>query len=261
MSDEEYPVFEEEPTQHAEEASFEDQQSMEADYPVFDEEQVPMYEEETPFEGAEFVDNPEPRCPCVLLLDTSTSMRGQPIDELNAGLHAFKQELLEDELAAKRVEVAVVSFGPVSVEADFQTPDVFVPPTLEANGETPMGAAIEQALGMVHERKEVYKQNGINYYRPWVFLITDGAPTDPWGNAAQAVQAGEQDGSIAFFPVGVQDANMDVLSKLSKRTPLKLQGLKFQDLFAWLSKSLQRVSQSQLGTEVSLPAPTSRAEI
>ena len=257
---EEYPIFEEEPTQGGE-ASFDDQQSMGEDYPVFDEGQVPMYEEETPFEGAEFVDNPEPRCPCVLLLDTSTSMRGQPINELNAGLHAFKTELLEDELAAKRVEVAVVSFGPVTVETDFMTPDVFVPPTLEANGETPMGAAIEQALAMVHERKETYKANGINYYRPWVFLITDGAPTDPWGNAAQSVQGGEQDGSIAFFPVGVQDANMDVLTKLSKRTPLKLQGLKFQDLFAWLSKSLQRVSQSQLGTEVSLPAPTSWAEI
>ena len=260
MSDEESPVFEEEPNL-GEEASFEAQQSMDGDYPVFDEEQVPMYEEETPFEGAEFVDNPEPRCPCVLLLDTSTSMRGQPIDELNAGLQAFRQELMEDELAAKRVEVAVVSFGPVTVETDFQTPDVFTPPTLEANGETPMGSAIEQALSMVQERKETYKQNGINYYRPWVFLITDGAPTDPWGNAAQAVQAGEQDGSIAFFPVGVQDANMDVLAKLSKRTPLKLQGLQFQDLFAWLSKSLQRVSQSQLGTEVSLPAPTSWAEI
>lgn len=253
MSDEEYPVFEE----HGGDV----QDHEEGEYPVFEEEQVAFYEDEAPFEGAEFVDNPEPRCPCVLLLDTSTSMSGKPIDELNSGLQTFKDELLSDELAAKRVEVAVVGFGPVKVEADFQTPEFFDPPTLVADGETPMGAAIEHAIEMLRERKEIYRANGINYYRPWIFLITDGAPTDPWENAANMVKGGEQDGSIAFFPVGVEGANLDVLAKLSSREPLKLQGLRFGDLFSWLSKSLQRVSQSQLGTEVSLPAPTSWAEV
>ena len=227
----------------------------EEEYPVFEEEQVP-FDDEAPFEGAEFVDNPEPRCPCILLLDTSTSMSGKPIEELNEGLRAFKEELLADELAAKRVEVAVVAFGPVRVEGEFQTPEFFDPPELVADGDTPMGEAIEQALEMLADRKETYKANGVNYYRPWVFLITDGAPTDPWENAAKSVKAGEQDGSFAFFPVGVERANMEVLAKLSSRDPLKLDGLRFQDLFAWLSRSLQAVSQSQLGTEVDLPSPS-----
>jgi hypothetical protein len=48
--------------------------------------------EQIPFGAAEFADNPEPRCPCLLLLDTSVSMRGRPIDELNAGLIAFKDD-------------------------------------------------------------------------------------------------------------------------------------------------------------------------
>lgn len=225
------------------------------EYPVFEEEQIPFSSEEA-FEAAEFVDNPEPRCPCVLLLDTSSSMSGKPIEELNAGLKVLQEELMQDELAAKRVEVAIVAFGPVRVEADFRTPELFSPPDLTADGETPLGAAIERALELVHERKEVYRANGINYYRPWIFLITDGAPTDPWEQAAKQIHAGEQDGSFAFFPVGVQQANMDVLAKLSSRKPLKLKGLKFRDLFSWLSRSLQKVSQSQLGTEVALPAPT-----
>src|SRR5882762_161791 len=102
----------------------------------------------SPFAAAEFVDNPEPRCPCILLVDTSGSMGGEPIRELNSGLMTFKDELVADALAAKRVEVAVIGFGPVQVVSDFLTPDTFTPPTLQANGDTPMGAAIVQALEM-----------------------------------------------------------------------------------------------------------------
>jgi len=225
------------------------------EYPVF-EEQVPVAEEEQAFEGAEFVDNPEPRCPVVLLLDTSKSMSGKAIAELNAGLKLFHDELQEDELAAKRVEVAVVAFGPVRVETDFATPEFFAAPELAAEGETPLGSAIDKALEIIDERKETYRENGINYYRPWIFLITDGAPTDSWEKAAKRIQAGEKEGRFAFFPVGVAKANMDVLAKLSTRKPLMLDGLRFRDLFTWLSRSLQKVSQSQLGSEVSLPSPS-----
>ena len=233
---------------------------MSDEYPTFEEEQVPFYED-SPFENAEFVENPEPRCPCVLLLDTSSSMKGSPIKELNEGLKHFKQELLEDELAAKRVEVAIVAFGPVRVESEFQTPEFFAAPELEARGDTPMGEAVQQAIEMVRERKETYKANGINYYRPWVFLVTDGAPTDEWEHGARLVKEGESDGSLAFFAVGVEGANMDVLEKMGSRQPLMLDGLRFRDLFAWLSKSLQMVSHSQLGTEVELPSPQGWASI
>ncbi|MAB80315.1 MAG: hypothetical protein CMJ89_13255 [Planctomycetes bacterium] len=234
---------------------------MSTDYPTFDEEQVPFNDEDSPFENAEFVENPEPRCPCVLLLDTSSSMKGSPIKELNDGLEFFKNELLEDDLAAKRVEVSVVAFGPVRVESEFQTPEFFAVPQLEAHGDTPMGEAVEQAIELVRERKETFKANGVNYYRPWIFLITDGAPTDEWEHAAQLVHEAESDGSLAFFSVGVEGANMEVLGRMSAREPLQLDGLRFRDLFAWLSKSLQMVSHSQLGTEVDLPTPSGWATI
>jgi uncharacterized protein YegL len=123
-----------------------------------------------PFGTDDFALNPEPRCPCLLLLDVSGSMAGEPITELNEGLKAFRDELVADPLASKRVEVACITFGPVHVATEFETASVFQPPWLRATGETPMGAAIKSGVELVRLRKETYRSNGIAFYRPWIFL-------------------------------------------------------------------------------------------
>ena len=213
--------------------------------------------EQIPFGTNDFAENPEPRCPSVLVLDVSGSMGGAPIAELNAGLQLYRDELAADSLAAKRVEVAVLTFGgSVDLVSDFCIASSFSPPTLTARGDTPMGAAISQALDLLTQRKEQYRASGIAFFRPWVFLITDGGPTDQWQLAAQRVRDGEGKKSFAFFSVGVQAARMDVLSQISSREPLKLDGLRFRDLFQWLSNSQQSVSKSTPGDEVPLANPT-----
>jgi len=212
--------------------------------------------EQVPFGTNSFAENPEPRVPCVLLLDISASMGGEPIRALNEGLVVFKDELIADSLAAKRVEVAIVTFGGhVETAVEFTTADQFVAPILTANGDTPMGTAINRALDMVQERKTTYKANGIMYYRPWVFLITDGAPTDDWHSAAERAKQGHTAKAFSFFAVGVEGANMDILTQIAVREPLKLGGLRFRDLFVWLSASQASVSRSTPGTEVPLTNP------
>jgi uncharacterized protein YegL len=208
-----------------------------------------------------FAENPEQRCPCVLILDRSSSMNGEPILQLNAGLVTFKDELAADSLAMKRVETAIVTFGPAHLEMPFHTAPNFIPPTLTAQSDTPMGAAINLALDTLEARKAEYKANGISYYRPWVFLITDGGPTDSWQSAAARVREGEASRKFAFFAVGVDGANMDTLAQISTRQPLSLRGLKFRELFKWLSDSMAAVSRSTPGTEVQLTAPTGWASV
>jgi uncharacterized protein YegL len=219
--------------------------------------------EQSPFTFGEFTENPEPRCACLLLLDTSGSMAGEPINELNAGLLALKEELCQDSLAMKRVEIAVVTFGPLKVESDFQTVDNWQPPRLTASGDTPMGAAIIKGLELLRQRKDQYRANAIEVFRPWVFLMTDGGPTDKWQQAAEMVKVGEASKGFAFFGVGVKNANMDVLGKIcaSVRPPVKMEGLKFRDMFAWLSSSLSSVSSSQPGTTVQISPPTGWTQV
>jgi len=212
--------------------------------------------EQVPFGALSFAENPEPRCPCVLLLDTSASMRGAPLQALSEGLLQYRDELLSDALAAKRVEVALLTFGgSVRLHSDFATAEHFAPKPLEAQGDTPMGQAILRAVDLIQERKDVYRQNGILFYRPWIFLITDGAPTDAWQEAAAQVKQGEQGKAFSFFCVGVEGAHLDILRQISVREPLKLNGLRFRELFGWLSNSQRAVSRSRTDEDVKLENP------
>lgn len=213
--------------------------------------------EQVPFGTDDFAENPEPRCPVVLLLDTSGSMQGRPIQALNEGLTTFKDELVSDSLAAKRVEVATITFGPVAVNHDFVSAGLYAPANLQPTGDTPMGAAIMQGLDLLNRRKEEYRSHGIAFYRPWVFLMTDGAPTDSVEMAAAAIREGEASKSFSFFAVGTPEANMNVLTQLSPaRPPLVLQGLRYRDLFVWLSNSMRSISRSAPNTQVPLVNPT-----
>ncbi len=235
----------------------------------------------TVLDQAEFADNPEPRCPVVLLLDTSGSMQGKPIGELNEGLRAFKDAIQADRLASLRVEVAIIPFGgsvkAIDVRANasgasgaaaafdpqqpFVTADNFEPPYLLATGDTPMGSAVRQGLQLLRERKEVYKQNGIDYFRPWMFLITDGKPTDDWQPAATQLRDEEARKGVIFFGVGVEGADLQSLAQFSsQRAPLRLKGLAFSELFQWLSKSLSVVAHSKPGEQAPLP-PVGWAQI
>ena len=156
------------------------------------------------------------------------------------------------------MEVAIVTFGGrVTRLVEFVTATKFEPPTLQPIGGTPMGEAITTALDMIEERKASYREHGIAYYRPWAFLITDGEPNDHWKPVISRVQDGEKKKSFCFFAVGVEGANMNVLEEICVRKPLWLQGMKFRELFSWLSNSQQAVSRSSPGDEVPLEDPTS----
>ena len=206
-------------------------------------------------------DNTSQRLPCVLLIDGSGSMSGPPIDELNAGLCLLEQELKKDDIASQRVQLLVVRFGgdnDVEIVTDWTDAMSFSAPRIATSGLTPMGEAVRVGLTRVEEQKARYRANGIAYNRPWMFLLTDGEPTDDdWQQAAAQSRAAEQAEKLIFFGIGVgADADLAKLARFSIRTPVRLQGLKFRELFLWLSRSTSTASKAAQGTNVQLPPPS-----
>lgn len=211
-------------------------------------------------DSVEFFSNPEPRCPCVLLLDVSDSMRGQPLAELNAGLQAFRDQLMRDPVAAKRVDVCVITFGTtVKVVQEFIPINRFVPPTLTPQGYTHMGAGILQALQLLQSYKKALRELEIDYFRPHVFMITDGEPKDEpehvleW--ARTQLESEEKSKGVLFFAIAVQGADIPRLRKLVVREPIDLKGHSFQEMIDYLSKSVSALSQSRFAEDAQRPMP------
>ena len=113
------------------------------------------------------------------------------------------------------------------------------------------------ALDLLETRKKDYRNAGVDYYQPWLVLMTDGGPNgaeDELRRAISRTVEAVNNKKLTIFPIGIgPEADMRVLAQFSpNRSPLKLQGLKFREFFAWLSQSVSRTSQSIPGENVKL---------
>jgi uncharacterized protein YegL len=121
-----------------------------------------------------------------------------------------------------------------------------------------MAQAVLTGLRLLEERKQEYRQHGLGLFRPWVFLLTDGAPTDAdtpqWREAVRLIREGEGGKKFLFYGFGVENADMNRLAELAPNH-FKLQGFHFKELFKWLSDSQRKVANSVPGTKLLLPPP------
>lgn len=220
-------------------------------------------EEELKFEETDFAsDNPTPRLAVCLCLDTSASMM-PCMDELNEGVRSFYEEVQKDPNSKYSLEIAIVTFGPEAKQMrDFQPLDQQTrPPMLTANGGTPMGEAVNLALDLLEQRKKLYQENGIDYYQPWLIMMTDGIPTDPPQTVETAARRTAETASnkkLTVFPVAIGvEASLTALQRFSPvNAPQRLQGYKFRELFGWFSVNAINKSKSVPGQDVPLTPPS-----
>jgi uncharacterized protein YegL len=209
---------------------------------------------------AESPQNYEQKSICCFVVDVSGSMANEPINELNRGLQEFHNDIANNPVTANRLEVAVVEFSD-TVDSVVQPSlvDSFTMPQLTTKGTTKLVDGVREAISLVESRKSWYKQTGQPYLRPWIILITDGAPDGDQDvdGLAQEIQAGVSGKRFVFLALGVQGANMSVLQRLSSpdMPPAALQGLKFSEFFKWVSASMSVVAGSKDGDKVNLPSP------
>lgn len=199
--------------------------------------------------------------PLSLCLDTSGSMRGHPINELNAGVRMFYDCVKNDCDSRYSADISIVTFGCNDVQRiqDFSHVDeISVPPSLKAEGMTPMGEAVNLSLDMLEDRKNYYKSIGVPYYHPWLILMTDGEPNGAASELSRAISR-TQDlvarNKLVIFPLAIgNQANINTLSQFSpKMRPLALKGLNFKGFFEWLSVSVHEVTVSNQGEAITLP--------
>ena len=169
------------------------------------------------FDKEETRENWEVKTLCVLLLDTSSSMSGKKMDDLNKGLQEFYQDILDDDALSQRLELAVISFE--SSVRYLQQPalvESFTMPTLTAMGGTDMVGGIQKAIEVVEDRKRYYKDHGIAYKRPWIIMITDGYESNAAFIKDQILKSQEVK-RYYFLPVAIDenDSDLSMLDSMS----------------------------------------------
>ena len=130
------------------------------------------------------------RLPIYVLVGTSSSMAGAPIQAVNQGVHLLCNELMNDPSAINTVYLAVITFDS---RAQVVTPltelTQFSPPAFRAGGEgRVMGAALRLLSDSLDRDIRPNRPGQKGDYKPLVFLMTDSQPTDDWESAAEAIK-------------------------------------------------------------------------
>lgn len=205
------------------------------------------------------------RTPVLLMLDGSSSMgnatsrRKTRIDELNAGLASFQNALQADEVARSRVcvSIVVVSNNQPQIAQGWVDAADWTAPVIVAEGGTPLGAGCLMALDSVTAICRELEQQRIPKLKPWVVSISDGEPTDKkWRQGSTALRHAEQQGMLSVLSLGIDGADLGVLSEMSINPALPLASKDFKEFVKWLAKSVSAMSVQKPNTVVQLPAPT-----
>jgi uncharacterized protein YegL len=217
-----------------------------------------------PIPDVSLIDNSDERAPLVLVLDCSGSMDGEPMRQLNEGLKTLADAMRNDPVTATRGRILTIAFGgndDVQIGSWEDALD-WTAPLMSAGGRTPTGAAVASALDAIEAQKAEFRAAGVSYKRPIMLLMSDGIPTDEWEGVADICRSAEQAKKVNVMAIAVgPDADKGVLDRFSEKGALRLDGLKFKELFVWLSQSVRAVSQAAMGEAAQIPSPAGWANL
>ena len=201
--------------------------------------------------------NKTERLACVLIVDGSRSMKDSgAIHELNEGLRTLAALVKEDDDVADGVQIAILRMGEDVTElTGFVDAAEFTAPVVEAHGSTPLGQAVTQAMSMIEAQKQRYRQNGISYKRPWLWIMSDGAPTDAWQPVAARARAAQEARQFTLWGIGVgKDAPLEALKSFTNGDRcFRIGERDFKAMFEWMSASMSAGSKGAAGQQMTLP--------
>jgi uncharacterized protein YegL len=216
----------------------------------------------------EIVINPEPRCPCVLVLDPAFVRDPVLNGAVVAGFRAIESEFRRDRLTARRVEIAVVIAGePAELRSPFRpgydiegstalVVDPNAAPKVAQRGRTKHAAGIRVALNLLDERRAEYQRDAIDGYRPWVVLLAVHPTEESEAERRPVIveiARRERAGFASFFAFAIGRRGSSWLEGSGLRPPLGIERDRLPACFSWIAASLQRVTSSIPGERVTLP--------
>lgn len=221
---------------------------------------MPQFEFPVGSTNRPIINTGEEHLPCVLLIDISGSM-SKCEQQLREAINAFREAIRENPQAAGIVEVCIITFAdhaqvavPFGPACDFEVPEI------RCGGCTAMHEGVALTLSVIEARKVQYKEAGTNYKRPWIFMLTDGYPTDggesdKYRTAFNHLVEAQEKKHCTFFSVGIgSDVDIPLLKSLRPDgMTFKASKEDFRDAFVWLANSISVTGGSQKGQKVVLP--------
>ena len=206
------------------------------------------------------------RLPVYLLLDCSGSMFGEPIEAVRAGVKALLSDLRSDPQAIETAYLSVITFDSGAQQVCPLTELMAFPePNLDASGSTALGEALKLLDQCIDREVKKGTDTQKGDWKPLIFLMTDGEPTDSWESAADKIKA-KKVGNIIACAAG-SGANSGTLKRITEIV-VELNSLQPEALkafFKWVSSSIKSTSQSvaQVAADVPicLPPPPPQIQI
>lgn len=210
------------------------------------------------------------RMPVYLLLDTSGSMSGDPIVAVNQGVNLLYNELMDQAEAYELVWISVITFDSSARQLMPLTEiGKFTPPSLSAGGGTAMGEAFKVLSNALETEIKARSADVKGDYKPLVFLLTDGEPTDDYKEGLRILKSriSRKPANIIALGCGnhVNESTLkEITESAFKLSALSSDGIK--EFFKWVSQSVRTASKSVGGSgggdvKVALPPPPPGFEV
>lgn len=204
----------------------------------------------------------KPHMPVLILCDTSGSMSGTPIRNVNLSVNRFAADVCKDPKAAGLVDVAVMSFNESpSVVQEFRPITELRPVQFTASGGTNISAALEKAVEKLRERGHLYEDNGIEVKMPYIILITDG-----YGGSvteiARTIRQRTEDKKMQLWVLAVKGYDKATVAELTdgKRVfeLVDEAGYDFTEFFDLMAVSVKAVSTSSPDQRIHVENPIAK---
>tara|TARA_Y100000588_G_C13885539_1_gene766409 strand:+ start:77 stop:778 length:702 start_codon:yes stop_codon:yes gene_type:complete len=177
--------------------------------------------------------------PVVLLLDVSSSMFGDKIENLNKAVEDMLDTFAQEEKMETEILLSVITFGnQVELQVPYTKASQVQWQGLQANGMTPMGTALKMAKAMIEDKETTPSRA----YRPTIVLVSDGQPNDSWERPLEDFISEGRSSKCDRMAMAIgRDADETVLKRFIEGTP---HDLFYSDNAGQLHEFFQRVTMS-----------------